>query len=103
MPVRLGTSSWSADSWVGPFYPAGTQPADFLAWYAKSFNTVEIDSTFYGMPSASTVESWKNKTPEGFVFAAKAPKVITHEKRLVGADEDLNAFLKVISGLGEKL
>jgi uncharacterized protein YecE (DUF72 family) len=103
MRVRLGTSSWSADSWVGSFYPAGTPAADFLPWYAKHFDTVEIDATFYRTPSPAMVEGWKRKTPDGFIFAAKAPQVITHEKRLEGVDEDVNAFLKVMSGLGDRL
>ncbi|MCE9580998.1 MAG: DUF72 domain-containing protein [Planctomycetes bacterium] len=103
MPVRLGTSSWSADSWVGSFYPAGTPAADFLPWYAKSFDTVEIDATFYRTPSPAMVEGWKRKTPEGFLFASKAPQVITHEKRLEGAEEELNAYVKVMSGLGDRL
>lgn len=103
MNVRLGTSSWSAESWVGSFYPAGTQPADFLPFYAQHFDTVEIDATFYRTPSPAMVEGWKKKTPEGFLFAAKVPQVITHEKRLENIDAELNEFLKVMSGLGEKL
>lgn len=103
MSVRLGTSSWSAESWVGSFYPAGTQPADFLPYYAQHFDTVEVDATFYRIPTAAMVEGWKAKTPAGFTFAAKVPQVITHEKRLEGCDEELNAFIKVMSGLGDKL
>lgn len=103
MPVRLGTSSFSAESWVGPFYPPGTAPADFLTHYAKHFDTVEVDATFYRIPSPAVVAGWVAKTPKGFTIAAKAPQVITHEKKLIGAEDDLAAFLKVMDGLGDRL
>jgi uncharacterized protein YecE (DUF72 family) len=99
----LGTSSWTAEGWVGSFYPAGTKPADFLPEYTKHFNTVEIDSTFYRVPSASTVRQWRERTSAQFVFAAKIPQVITHEKILRDAEGDLRRFLKVIELLGDKL
>lgn len=103
MPLRLGTSSWSAESWVGPFYPEGTAPADFIAHYAKHFDTVEVDATFYRIPTPAMIENWKRKTPEGFTFSLKAPQVITHEKRLEGAQKELDEFLTVVKGLGNKL
>lgn len=99
----LGTSSWTAEGWVGSFYPEGTKPADFLQYYARHFNCVEIDSTFYRIPTAKTVEQWRDRTPKGFVFAAKGPGLITHQKVLLGADDDLKAFLRVMDLLGEKL
>jgi uncharacterized protein YecE (DUF72 family) len=76
--LLLGTSSWSEKSWVGPFYPSGTKPADFLAHYATQFRTVEVDATYYRMPSRATVEGWARKTPGGFTMAAKFPKSIVH-------------------------
>lgn len=100
---RLGTSSWTGDGWVGSFYPAASKPQEFLPIYAQSFDTVEIDSTFYRIPSAKTVQQWKERTPKGFTFAAKIPQSITHEKMLVDVHKDLNAFLKVMDLLGEKL
>jgi uncharacterized protein YecE (DUF72 family) len=99
----LGTSSWTADGWVGSFYPEGTKPADFLQHYAQHFNCVEIDSTFYRIPTAKTVEQWRDRTPKGFVFAAKAPGSITHVKVLVDADDDLKQFLRVMDLLRDKL
>jgi uncharacterized protein YecE (DUF72 family) len=99
----LGTSSWTADGWVGCFYPPGSRPADFLPEYAKHFNTVEIDSTFYRVPSVSTVKQWKDRTPAGFIFAAKVPRTITHEKVLTDAKDDLKVFLKAVDLLGDKL
>lgn len=101
--LLLGTSSWTADGWEGAFYPPGTKPQDFLSVYAERFNTVEIDSTFYRIPAAKTVEQWRERTPEDFLFAAKIPQVIMHEKVLTDAEDDLKAFLKVMDGLGDKL
>jgi uncharacterized protein YecE (DUF72 family) len=74
----MGTSSFSSADWVGPFYPAGTAPADFLRVYAKTFDTVEVDSTYYAIPAARTVEGWLDKTPEGFLLSAKFPRSIVH-------------------------
>ncbi len=79
------------------------KPADYLSYYATKFDTVEVDSTFYRTPAVSTVKGWYAKTPPGFLFAAKAPQVITHEKMLVDCDEDLHLFLKTMDCLGEKL
>jgi len=101
--LRVGTSSWSAESWVGPFYPPGTRPADFLPVYAGHFPTVEVDSTYYRVPSAAMVKNWYARTPAGFVFAAKFPQSITHEKVLEGCEEETKEFLGVMDLLGEKL
>ena len=101
MEIRLGTCGWSFRDWKGTFYPPGTK--DELAYYAGQFDAVEIDSTWYGMPSAKSVDAWRDRTPRGFVFCPKLPGEITHEKMLVGADEQVTAFTEVISRLGEKL
>jgi uncharacterized protein YecE (DUF72 family) len=101
--ILIGTSAFTAEGWVGSFYPAGMQPRDFLSYYATQFNVVELDTTFYRTPSASVVEGWNMKTPPGFIFAAKIPQVITHDKVLVDCDDDLNHFLKTMSALGDKL
>ncbi len=101
--LRLGTSSWTAKGWLGKFYPTGTKPADFITHYAKRYNTVEIDATFYATPAESTIAGWREKTPDGFVFAAKAPQIITHEKFLEDCHHELNGFLHAMSGLGPKL
>ena len=81
--LYIGTSAFTAAGWEGSFYPAATKPADYLRYYAQHFNSVEVDSTFYRTPSASTGGGWAEKTPDCFVFAAKVPQVITHEKVLV--------------------
>ena len=101
--LRIGTSSWSAPSWQGVFYPAGTQPVDYITHYAREFDTVEIDTTFYRIPSARMVDGWRERTPERFTFAAKMPQVITHEKFLEDCDQETGAFIKVMERLGDRL
>jgi len=101
--IFLGTSSFIASGWEGSFYPPGMRPKDFLGHYATQFRTVEIDSTFYGTPAASTVTGWNEKTPAGFIFAVKVPKVITHEKVLVGCEPEFDEFIDRIHLLGDKL
>ena len=101
--LLLGTQGFSFKDWVGPFYPPGTKPANYLEAYAGRFPIVEIDSTFYGAPRATTVQGWRDRTPEGFLFAAKFPKLITHEKKLDRALGDAEAFVGVMKALGEKL
>lgn len=99
----LGTSAFTANGWVGSFYPAGMKPGDYLGHYAKTFRTVEIDSTYYGTPARSTVESWYRKTPPDFLFAAKVPQVVSHEKMLKDCEAELDEFLETIGLLKEKL
>jgi uncharacterized protein YecE (DUF72 family) len=101
--ILIGTSAFTAEGWVGSFYPAGMQPRDFLSYYATQFKTVELDNTFYRTPTRSVVEGWNQKTPPGFLFAAKVPQVITHEKMLVDCEDDLTHFLDTMSVLGDKL
>ena len=101
--VLLGTQGWNYPDWVGPFYPAGTRPRDFLRLYARAFRTVEVDSTFYAIPSASTVKGWVERTPPGFVFSLKLPREITHERRLVGCAELLEEFVERARELGDRL
>src|SRR6266566_277240 len=98
--LYIGTSAFTAAGWEVSFYPQGTKPADYLTYYAKHFNSVEVDSTFYRPPSKSTVEGWARKTPPGFVFAAKVPQVITHEKVLVDCDADFKQFVETMDCLG---
>jgi uncharacterized protein YecE (DUF72 family) len=101
--IRLGTSAFTAAGWKGSFYPEGLPAGDQLSYYAQHFDTVEVDSTFYRTPALSTVKGWYQKTPKGFIFAAKVPQTITHEKVLVDCDEEQSQFLKVMDALGEKL
>ena len=102
-PIRVGTSAFTAAGWEGTFYPAGMKPANYLTYFATQFDAVEVDSAFHRTPAVSRVKGWYAKTPPGFLFAAKAPQVITHEKALRDCNEDLSDFLKTMGCLGEKL
>jgi uncharacterized protein YecE (DUF72 family) len=102
-PIYLGTSAFTAAGWDTAFYPAGMKAADYLGYYATKFQAVEIDSTFYATPAAATVTRWRNKTPEGFIIAAKVPQIITHEKCLLECDDEFAQFIEVISLLGDRL
>ena len=95
--LLLGTSSFTAAGWQDSFDPPGPKPRNFLSYDATQFNTVEIDSTYYGTPSASTVTNWYERTPPDFTFAAKVPHVITHEKLLVNCEAELGEFLDRMS------
>jgi len=101
--LRIGTSSWSSGDWVGPFYPDGMPPAAFLGHYASEFDTVECDATFYRTPAAKTVDGWRDRLPSGFLFAAKMPQEITHERGLVDCAAPLKEFVDVMGRLGDRL
>jgi uncharacterized protein YecE (DUF72 family) len=102
-PILLGTSSFTASGWNGSFYPRGMKPSDYLWFYAERFHTVEVDSTFYGCPTARTVENWNARTPDGFVFSVKVPQTITHDKVLMDCDTEIAEFLETMAILGPKL
>jgi len=101
--VRIGTQGWNYDAWVGPFFPEGSRAADFLSLYSRAFNTVEIDSTFYAIPSEKVVQGWVERTPDDFVFALKMPQEITHERRLRDSKDLLVEFVERMRLLGPKL
>ncbi|HDI53237.1 MAG TPA: DUF72 domain-containing protein [Candidatus Bathyarchaeota archaeon] len=103
LPLLIGTSGWSYDEWVGPFYRDGR---GMLRRYVEVFPTVEINSTFYRYPTSRMVRGWYRAAPPGFVYAVKLPKVITHDKWLrleEGVEEDLERFLDLMRPLAEKL
>jgi len=99
--ILVGTSGWGYDEWIGPFYPRGINPKDFLAYYSKIFYTNEINTTFYNIPSKGVVNGWKNRTPANFYFTAKLPKSITHKSKLDldRCSADLDIFLDVMQPL----
>jgi uncharacterized protein YecE (DUF72 family) len=101
--LLLGTSSFTADGWQGSFYPPGMQTGNFLSYYATQFKSVEIDSTYYGTPSAATVTNWYERTPPDFIIAAKVPQIITHEKMMVNCEAEFDEFIGRMHLLGEKL
>lgn len=95
----MGTSGWSYKEWVGPFYP---KAAKMFSYYARFFNTAEINSTFYRYPSGAAIYGLYRASPKGFVFSAKLPRLITHEKRLDPAlkvENDLLRFLELLNPL----
>lgn len=103
MKLRTGTSGYSYREWRGRFYPPGMRPSEMLPFYAQRFSTVEINSTFYRMPTASTLQSWTSQVPEDFVFTFKAPALITHRKRLRNVGDETALFTGRISALGRRL
>lgn len=103
MPIRIGTQGWNYDAWVGPFYPIGTRAVDYLFLYARAFDCVEVDSTFYAIPSAKTFRDWAGRVPAGFTFALKLPKEISHEQRLRDAAGLAPLFFDRARELGPKL
>jgi uncharacterized protein YecE (DUF72 family) len=103
LPLYLGTSSWSCDDWRGSVYPIDAKSSEYLTHYARRFTAVEIDMTFYRIPTRTMVEGWHHRTPSGFRFAAKIPQIITHEKVLRDCQAELEQFTDVMSLLGDKL
>jgi uncharacterized protein YecE (DUF72 family) len=101
--IYLGTQGWSYKDWVGPFYPDGAQSRDYLAQYARSFTAVELDTTFYGIPTPSRVRGWDEATPESFLFTAKLPRSITHDRHLQDSGVEVKEFVEVMRLLGPKL
>src|SRR5271163_2272216 len=100
--IYVGTCAFTASGWSGAFYPKRLKASEYLRFYAERFDTVEIDSTFYGCPQAKTVLNWNERTPAGFVFSVKVPQIITHEKILVDCREEFEKFVKTMELLGEK-
>ncbi len=97
-PVRIGTSGFSFDDWVGPFYPEGTKRGGMLEHYARHFDTVEVNSTYYRIPPPSTMESLDQRTPHGFEFVVKAHQSMTHET-IPPDDATFDAFAACVSPL----
>jgi uncharacterized protein YecE (DUF72 family) len=102
LQLYIGCSGWSYTSWQGPFYPPNVDSSNWLNYYAKIFDYVELDSSFYRIPNVFSARKWDRVTPENFRFTAKFPKVITHERRLVNVDRELDQFFEVMAPLREK-
>ena len=103
MRVRVGTSGYNYPEWKGSFYPDDMKPARMLPYYAERFSTVEINATFYRMPTATTVEGWAKAVPETFTFVLKAPQRITHFARLKNIDDPLRFFCDTAALLRARL
>lgn len=102
MRYLLGTSGWYYDQWIGRFYPEGIEKREWLKFYSKCFNTVEINSTFYRFPFENMLKGWYNKSPDNFVFTLKANRLITHVKKLKDIDSLLVSFYELADLLKEK-
>jgi uncharacterized protein YecE (DUF72 family) len=103
--IWIGTSGWVYPHWVGHFYPPELPARDHLAFYAQRFPTVEINRSFYRLPTRDQFRSWTEQTAArpGFLFAVKASRYISHLKKLRGVDEALDRFIDAAAGLGERL
>jgi uncharacterized protein YecE (DUF72 family) len=101
--VRIGTSGYSYAEWKGNFYPEKIAAKDMLRYYAERFPTVEINNTFYRMPTESLLKGWAEQVPESFTFVLKASKRITHDRRLQDCAELLGYLFPVASTLGPRL
>ena len=99
----VGTSGWHYGHWRDLFYPHGLPIRSWLSFYAERFSSVEVNGSFYRLPSELTMQSWREETPEGFVFALKASRQITHYRKLRDAGESIERFLGRARLLGEKL
>jgi uncharacterized protein YecE (DUF72 family) len=98
-PVHIGCSGWVYRDWRGDFYPAGCPQSRWLASYAKRFATVELNTTFYRLARPAAVARWVEQTPEGFLFAAKANRYLTHMKRLTDLDRGVERYYDSIAPL----
>ncbi len=103
MQMLAGTSGFSYKEWLGHFYPEDLPASAMLRYYAERFATVEINNTFYRMPAPSMLTRWTEEVPGNFAFALKAPRRITHDKRLRDAGPDAAEFLRRAAALGERL
>jgi len=101
--IRVGTSGWHYNHWVGRFYPHDLPKSKWLEFYAEDFDTVEINNTFYQLPKEVSVRNWYKRAPEKFVFTVKANRFITHIKRLKDAGEALVSFAERMAIFMEKL
>ncbi|MBI5073998.1 MAG: DUF72 domain-containing protein [Nitrospirae bacterium] len=103
MKIYTGTSGYGYKEWKGLFYPAKIPPKDMLHFYAERLNAVEINNTFYHMPTADVLDSWAEQVPPHFIFAVKAPQVITHFRRLRHVSEEARYLFGTLPVLGSKL
>lgn len=101
--IRIGTSGWDYTHWRGAFYPGELDTADWLAFYARRFGSVEINNSFYRLPSADTLRAWRGQVPGGFRFAVKASRYITHMKKLKDPADSVSRLFERIAVLGEQV
>jgi uncharacterized protein YecE (DUF72 family) len=103
MRILVGTSGWSYKAWKGSFYPPKLPAEDMLRFYASRFPTVEVNNSFYRIPSERVLAGWGEQVPQGFRFVMKASRRVTHNSRLADEDGSLAYFLRAVNPLGERL
>jgi uncharacterized protein YecE (DUF72 family) len=101
--VWIGTSGWSYEHWGKTFYPDQQPAREHLVFFASQFRTVELNSTYYRLPERRTFEQWRRAAPDGFLFAVKASRYLTHMRKLKNPREPLQRLLDSAGGLAEKL
>jgi len=101
--VHIGTSGWHYKHWLGPFYPEKFPAAKMLDFYTRHFDTVEINNSFYRLPSETAVQNWRDSTPPGFCFAMKGSRFLTHMKKLKDPVPGIQRFMERADLLGKKL
>lgn len=103
MKIYVGTSGYAYNEWKGKFYPERISPKEMLRFYSERLRAVEINNTFYHMPTEGVLSSWAEQVPDSFLFAIKAPQVITHLKRLRNVSSETEYLFRTLSVLGRKL
>lgn len=98
--LRIGCSGWTYKDWTGPFYPEGTKDRDRLAYYASRFDTTEINASFYRLPSEAMVAGWRERAADGFVYAWKVSRFITHNKKLKDVEDSVDLVFGRMAPLG---
>ena len=100
--IRIGTSGYHYKHWRGPFYPKKTSPDEMLGFYSRNFDSVELNSSFYRLPTEDAFDNWRESTPANFVFAVKASRFLTHQKKLKDPETALQKLLPRASRLSHK-
>jgi uncharacterized protein YecE (DUF72 family) len=101
--IHVGTSGYNYPEWRGTFYPPDFPASQMFGYYSERFRTVEINYTFYRMPTPKTTQAWRDQAPEGFTYALKAPRRITHERRLKECEDAVQFFVEAARVLGPHL
>ena len=102
LQVFVGGTEWGRTSWLGRAYPQGTKPKDFLYWYSRQFNTIELNTLFYGLPAPATIRRWADAVVPGFRFCPKFPEAISHKLQLSNASRETAEFVEALQLLGDK-
>ncbi|TFH43035.1 MAG: DUF72 domain-containing protein [Lysobacterales bacterium] len=101
--THIGTSGWQYKHWKNVFYPRALNIQGWLTYYAQQFDCVEVNSSFYGMPEVESITKWCSSVPPGFIFALKAPRNITHFKKLKNCEPEVHELFRRLGGFGTRL